>query len=324
MVLAAAIGTGIFAAMINARPDAADPTPVTFQVERGEPLGRVLRRLSDRGLVVHRRPVAIYAWARGFDKRIHAGTYRFTPGERAGEILDKLVRGDVYKVAVTIPEGYMQREIAGVLAAQVGIDSIAFAGQTAMSLPADAGIEGTVLEGYLFPDTYLIPWGLGPTDIAAVMVGRLTDVFDDASASRVDETGLTRHEVLTLASIIEAEARLTEEMPTISAVYHNRLAIGMRLEADPTVAYAMGGYRGRLFYKHLEIDSPYNTYKNAGLPPGPICSPGAAAIHAALYPDATCQAMYFVARGDGGHIFSTTLQDHLAAVRKVRQVRKSK
>jgi UPF0755 protein len=130
---------------------------------------------------------------------------------------------------------------------------------------------------------------------------------------------MTPHEVLTLASIIEAESRVPEERARISSVYHNRLRRKMRLEADPTVAYAMGGYKGRLLYADLEIDSPYNTYRRTGLPIGPICSPGEASIRAALYPDTTVDDLYFVARGDGTHIFSRTLKEHNAAVRRVRR-----
>jgi UPF0755 protein len=130
---------------------------------------------------------------------------------------------------------------------------------------------------------------------------------------------MTPHEVLTLASIVEAESRVPDERARISAVYHNRLRRKMRLEADPTVAYAMGGYKGRLLYADLEIDSPYNTYRRFGLPIGPICSPGEASIRAALYPDTTADDLYFVARGDGSHIFSKTLKEHNAAVRKVRR-----
>ncbi len=160
-----------------------------------------------------------------------------------------------------------------------------------------------------------------PMEAAAMMRARLDEVFDEKMARRAEELSMTRHQVLTLASIIQAEARLSGEMPLVSAVYHNRLRNGIRLEADPTVAYAMGGYKGRLYYKDLEIESPYNTYEHAGLPPGPICAPGKASIEAALYPDTTCRAVYFVAKGDGGHIFSLTLEEHLAAVESVKRSR---
>jgi len=180
------------------------------------------------------------------------------------------------------------------------------------------GVEAPTLEGYLFPDTYHVPFGAGAGDVVGQMLARFDDVFVDSLSARAAEIGMTPHQALTLASIIEAEARVPEERPTISAVYHNRLRKGMRLEADPTVAYAMGGFRGRLLYVHLETDSPYNTYKNKGLPPGPICSPGEAAIRAALYPRPGVGALYFVARGDGSHIFSMTLREHLSAIKQVR------
>jgi UPF0755 protein len=182
-------------------------------------------------------------------------------------------------------------------------------------------IDAPSLEGYLFPDTYVVPWGVSPAEVVSQMLDRLDAVFTDSLFARAVEIGMTPHEVLTLASIVEAEARVPAERPIISAVYHNRLRRGMRLEADPTVAYAMGGFRGRMLFVHLEIDSPYNTYRNKGLPPGPICSPGQAAIRAALYPDPDTDALYFVARGDGSHIFSKTLREHQTAVQKVRRAR---
>ena len=133
---------------------------------------------------------------------------------------------------------------------------------------------------------------------------------------------MSRHEVITLASIVEAEARAAEERALVSAVYHNRLRIRMKLDADPTVAYAKGGYRGRLYYKDLQLDSPYNTYRHPGLPPGPIGNPGAESIRAALHPDSHSRALFFVARGDGRHEFSETWKEHEAAVRRSRAAMK--
>jgi UPF0755 protein len=154
------------------------------------------------------------------------------------------------------------------------------------------------------------------------MVSRANAAWSEDFDRRARDVGMSRHQILTLASIVEAEARVPDERATIAAVYHNRLKKGMRLEADPTVAYAMGGFRGRLYYKDLEIDSPYNTYRRTGLPPGPICNPGAESIRAALYPAGGVDALYFVARGDGRHVFSTTLRDHNAAVREARKNRR--
>jgi UPF0755 protein len=321
LAIAVAVLTGVFVTVaVYRRPAPGDP--VLFTVQRGEAFSTVRDRLAEAGLIGYPRAVGFYALFRRYDRHVKTGTYRFTPGERPKDIVSALVRGDVYKVGVTIPEGFMHKQIAGVLDSLIAVDSTAFTALlTDSGLMADLSVDGPSLEGYLFPDTYVIPWGLDGEEITRTMVARLDEVFDEAMLARAEEIELTRHEVLTLASVIEAETRLSGERVLVSAVYHNRLREGMRLEADPTVAYAMGGYKGRLFYRDLEIDSPYNTYKHEGLPPGPICSPGRASIMAALYPDSTSRAMYFVAKGDGGHIFSETLREHLDAVRKVRRVR---
>lgn len=323
LAIAAVLSVALFVTIaVNHRTPAGQPT--LFVVRSGEAFSSVKDRLAAEGLVGYPRALAVYATLRRDDRRVKAGTYLLDRGVRARDILQRLVAGDVHRVAVTIPEGFMSRQIVDVLAKDVQIDTTALADlMTDPELLSQAGIDAPSLEGYLFPDTYLIPWDSSPREIVRAMMAKLDEVFDDAKKARAEEIGLSRHEALTLASIVEAEARLKEELGMISAVYHNRLDKGMRLEADPTVAYAMGGYKGRLFYRDLEIDSPYNTYKYAGLPPGPICSPGEAAITAALYPDTSCKAIYFVAQGDGAHIFSQTLSDHLAAVKKVRQQRSS-
>ncbi len=321
-VLIVAVITATVVKSVFTRPGTADttPAPVLFTIVNGESFSNVTGRLSDGGFIRDQRAIKIYAWIRRYDRRIKAGTYSVTRGETPHDILERFVHGDIYRVSVTVPEGLMHREIAGVLAASANVDSAGFA---LLSSDPDAraklGVEGPTLEGYLFPDTYLLPWGMAALDAAGVMVRRLDEVYDEDMRERARAVGMTRHEVLTFASIVQAETRLPEEFPLVSAVYHNRLRRGMRLEADPTVAYAMGGYRGRLYYKDLEIDSPYNTYRYGGLPPGPICSPGEAAITATLFPDTTCHAIYFVAEGNGGHIFSLTLKDHLSAVQKVRK-----
>lgn len=293
---------------------------IFITVGEGRTLSSVTRELHYCGLIRYPRILNAYASLRKYDKRIHTGTYRFAPGDRPVDILTKLIEGDVLKVLVTIPEGFTARQIAGTLARRAGLDSTVFLSTTVdPDLLAMKNIEVSSIEGYLFPDSYLIPWGSEPQAVVDMMISRLDEVFDGAMRRRADSMKMTRHEVLTLASIVEAEARLPEERATISAVYHNRIKKGMKLEADPTVAYAMGEYKGRLLYKDLEIDSPYNTYLHRGLPPGPICNPGEGSIVAALYPDSSSKALYFVARGDGSHIFSLTLREHLAAVKKVRQ-----
>jgi UPF0755 protein len=318
----AATGVGVVLHAVYSRPSVGDGRPVLFTVETGESFSSAAARLGDLGLLGNPQAVEIYAWVRGWDRRVKAGTYQLYQGDRARDILGKLVVGDVLKVAVTIPEGFTDMQIAGVLGAVAHVDSAAFAALlTDRRVLDELDVKGPSLEGYLFPDTYLIPWGMTPREIVGMMRARLEEVFDEGMNQRLEEIGMTRHDVLTLASIVQAETRLSEEMPLVSAVYHNRRKSGMKLEADPTVAYAMGGYKGRLYYKDLEVDSPYNTYIHNGLPPGPICAPGKAAIVSALYPDTMCKAVYFVAKGDGGHIFSLTLKDHLGAVEAVRRAK---
>jgi UPF0755 protein len=328
LYIAAGAGAILFVAvytyMLAGIYDRADAggEPVMFAVARGEAFSSVKQRLHEDDLIDHPNALAIYVLFKRYDRQIKVGTYRFDRGDRAKNILGALVRGDVYKVAVTVPEGLISHEIARILSREARIDSVAF-----MNVLSDEGtlqglgVDAPSLEGYLFPDTYWVPWAAPAQDVAWVMVRRFQDIFDAEAEARAQAIDMTIHEVVTMASIVQAEARLEEEMERIAAVYYNRLRIGMRLEADPTVAFAMGGYRGRLFYRDLEIDSPYNTYRNSGLPPGPICSPGSEALHAALYPDSTCDAIYFVAEGNGGHIFSRTLSEHLDAVNKARRAR---
>jgi len=323
ILLGGVIGAAVLSGLANQVPKDAPAEAVMFEVERGESFSRITRRLHAHRLIAHPKAVSVFAWLQRADRRVHTGTYVFEPGEPPRSILSKLITGQIYEVSVTVPEGLMRTEVAGIFAAEMGVDSVQF-----VSAPPPAGFaapetpEGTELEGYLFPDTYVLPWGSGADDIVAAMVSRTEAVFDSALTARADSVGMTRHQVLTLASIIQAETGLPHEVRLVSAVYHNRLRRGMRLEADPTVAYAKGGYRGRLFYKDLEIDSPYNTYRRSGLPPGPICGAGEAAIRAALYPDSSCTAMYFVAQGDGGHVFSKTLAEHEAAVQEMRRNRR--
>jgi len=294
---------------------------VLVTVDKGDSFEKIIGGLSREGLITHPRLVSLYAELTRLDRGVNAGTYRVVVGERPSTIIRRLVQGDVFKVTVTIPEGFTLRKVAGVLE-EAGIDSAAFVSFAGSREAAEKfELQAPGLEGYLFPDTYIIPWGMSVDEAAGVMVSRLRSVFDDSMRARADDLHMNLHEVLTLASIIEAETRLPEERPLVSAVYHNRLRRGMKLEADPTVAYAMGGHRSRLFKKDLAFPSRYNTYLHAGLPPGPICNPGLASIKAALYPDPDSRALYFVARGDGGHIFSMTLREHLAAVSRVRKLK---
>ena len=298
-------------------PDTGERVRVT--VGEGAAFSAVVHDLDARGLLPRAWTVKLYARVTGDDRRVQRGTYEFAAGTPPVEILRALVRGDVLAVLVTIPEGFNMWQVAGAYDS-AGVDSASLLSAVTDSELAHAfEIPASTLEGYLFPDTYRVPFGSTAHQIAEHMATRAREAWSSEYERRARDIGMSRHQVLTLASIVEAEAHVPDERATIAAVYHNRLKKHMRLEADPTVAYAMSGFRGRLFYKDLEIDSPYNTYRNAGLPPGPICNPGDASIRATLYPAQGVQALYFVARGDGHHVFSNTLREHNAAVREARR-----
>lgn len=301
--------------------DESDPASrrVEIRVRPGATLNEVQSMLTDEGVLG--RP-EVFRWAAfmlGKEKKIHAGRYLFVQGESVSSILNKLAGGEVDYTRVVIPEGLMIKEIAGILQERIEIDSTGFMELTEdAALMTELGIQAPSMEGYLFPDTYLFSWPLTPRGVVERMVHRYYEIFDERVLELADSLGLTRHEVVTLASIIQAEAVFNSEMPRISAVYHNRLNRGWRLEADPTVAYALGGVRRRLWYKDLRIDSPYNTYRVRGLPPGPICSPGRAAIMAAVLPLAGCEDLYFIADGSGRHVFNKTLREHLIDKERIR------
>ncbi len=325
--VAVALGVSIFTTTLYlgiTRPPKEPPLyPVQMTVPRGQAFSVVVERLAENDLLAAPWAVRVYASMRGYDRLVKHGTYEFEPGEVPLEILGRLISGDVLLVDVTIPEGFTIWDIAGAFKV-AEVDSA----ELLLTLK-DKGIldrrriEAPSLEGYLFPDTYRVRWGATPGAVTLMMLSRLDEVFDPSLIQRALGIGMSPHEVLTLASIIEAETRVPDERTRVSAVYHNRLQRRMRLEADPTVAYAMGGYKGRLLYADLEIDSPYNTYRNRGLPVGPISSAGRASIMAALYPDSSSTDLYFVARGDGTHIFSRTLREHNRAVQSVRQNRRN-
>jgi UPF0755 protein len=287
---------------------------IEIRVLPGSTLRDVERLLESEGLLKHS---TIFRWTAvlmGKDRRIQHGRYLFYQGESLADILRRLTRAEVMLTRLTIPEGQSLREIAGVVSRKLELDSLAFyqlARDTAFV--RECGLKAPTLEGYLFPDTYLFSWPVTTRDVALRMVERFREVFGQEMQRFPPGLDLTANEIVTLASIIESEAQVEREMERISAVYHNRLRKGIRLEADPTVAYALGGVRRELKYRDLRVKSPYNTYRNKGLPPGPICSPGRAALIAAVRPLPGCDDLFFVADGSGGHIFSKTHKEHLRA-----------
>jgi UPF0755 protein len=251
---------------------------------------------------------------------LQAGEYALSPAMSYRSLVQTLHQGRVVLHAVLVPEGFTQREIIRRLA-EAGL----LRAENARALASDPefvrrlGLSGDSLEGYLFPDTYSFPRGLGARAVLTRLVRRFHEVWRPL-APKARALGLSRREAVTLASIIEAEAGLDRERPLISAVYHNRLAKGMPLQADPTVIYGLDDFDGNLRRSDLRADTPYNTYTRQGLPPGPICSPGAASLAAAVAP-ARVDYLYFVATGDGGHHFSATYRQHVNAVNRFQRRR---
>ena len=297
--------------------------PMLLVVPRGASLHQVVDTLSARGVIATRmKPVfRAYARLRGDDTAIRAGHYTFRRGERWSTILGDLTAGRVVSVRMTIPEGFTLRQIAPRIAAISGTDAEhVLTGLSADSAAGRHGVPGPGLEGYLFPDTYLFEPGTSVERVIGAMVRRYLAFWTPERREALFRLGLTEREVVTLASIIQTEARRLDEMPAISSVYHNRLREGIPLQADPTVLYALGGPRPRLLYAAIDsvADHPYNTYRRAGLPPGPIAAPGERALEAALAPPET-DHLYFVARPDGSHVFTSTLAAHNLAKAQARR-----
>lgn len=292
---------------------------VFFTIAPGATSRAIARELDRAGVVEDERLfVAALRW-RDASGRLQAGEYRFSEPLSTFEVIDRLVAGDVFYRAVTIPEGLTLRETAQHLEDRGVGDARAFEEAfTRGELIAELDGEAQELEGYLFPETYRFKRNPEPLEVASAMVARFMAVFDDVRRERARELGLSVREAVTLASVVEKESALDDERVLIASVFWNRLERGMPLQSDPTIIYALkreDDFDGNLRRAHLKMDSPYNTYVVAGLPPGPIASPGRGAIDAVLYP-ADTSYLFFVSKNDGSHHFSSTHREHTAAVRK--------
>jgi len=293
-------------------------------VEPGTPTGVILERLKDEGLLPSVLAARLYLELRAARREPRFGHYRFDPGMRPIDVLEQILAGGSESIELTIIEGLDADAIVAQCVA-VGLGD-ADAWQRALGrtdLLAALAPRAQGLEGFLFPETYRFSKGMPAERVAKHMVDRFRRVWLEETAAAPDPWG-TPLEVVTLASLVEAETALPEERPRIAAVFLNRLNRGMLLQCDPTVVYAlkrMGIWEGRLLRTHWQVDHPYNTYRYPGLPPGPIGSPGRAALRAALSPAATNE-LYFVARPGGGHAFSRTLAEHNRAVARLRRARR--
>jgi UPF0755 protein len=279
----------------------------------GTGVSGIATRLADAGVVPDPWTFRLAARLSGADRRLQAGEYRFAGETSPFEVVWRLSTGDVYTHPVTFPEGLTIKEMAAIFEhSGVGSARDFEAAAADPALAASVGPSLKSLEGYLFPDTYPLPRHVDADTAVHAMVTRFNQAFDAGLKADAESRGLSTHEVVTMASIIEKETARPEERPIVSAVYYNRLKIHMPLQCDPTVIYAMmlaNKWNGNIRRDDLQINSPYNTYRFPGLPPGPIASPGRASLEAAVRP-ADVPYLYFVSRNDGSHVFATTLEEH--------------
>ena len=295
--------------------------PIEINVADGSTLDQVVDSLCKHQVIPSRLNMTIAAFLYGAERKIKAGKYKIPNGLSYLQLVEVLVDGSpVAQTLVTIPEGIWQPKLAGILQRDLNIDSTEF-----MQLSYDPtflrnlGIKSSSLEGYLLPESYYFFKDISAKNVIRKLVNEMNKFFDEGKRKRAEQLGFSMNEILTLASIIEAETARDSELKIVSGVYHNRLKRGMLLQADPTVQYLIRNRkRSIVLLKDLEIKSPFNTYQNVGLPPSPINNPGKEAIIAALYPEEN-NYYYFVADGTGGHKFASTHSQHLKNVSEYRQ-----
>jgi len=286
------------------------------EIPQGAGAAEIRRRLVEAGVVSDPLIFRAAIWWTGQSRALKAGESRFHEPMSVVDVIDTIARGEVYVHPITFPEGLTIREMAAVYESRglgKATEFIAASGNASLIADLDPGAKD--LEGYLFPETYALARGTPVATLVGLMVQRFRDTYGALQKSAW-ANGLTTRQLVTLASLVEKETAKAEERPLVAAVYRNRLTRKMVMQADPTVVYALvkaGTYDGNIRKRDLAIDSPYNTYKYAGLPPGPIASPGRAALEASLMP-ADVPYLYFVSRNDGSHAFADTLARHNANV----------
>lgn len=306
-------------AVYSCTPAQKDRATTVF-IPRGAGVRGIARILVEQGLIADDIRFPVLARLTGTAGRLQAGEYLVQPHLTPLQILRLLEKGDVVRHPVTIPEGLTMEQIADILAEDGWVDRQRFlADATDPELIRSLGLTQPSLEGYLFPDTYLLTRGVtSEKSIIRMMVGRFWQIWKSIISATPPK--MSRHEIITLASIVEKETGRSDERPIVARVFLNRLAKNMRLQSDPTVIYGLQEFNGNLTRKDLQEENPYNTYIIRGLPPGPICNPGSASIEAVLNP-AEADYLYFVSRNDGSHSFSATLREHNRAVQRFQKNR---
>jgi UPF0755 protein len=311
------------AVIMSACGGAGSGAPIRFVVPQGASFTQIADTLSARHIIKNKPIFKIYSRIRGAASAIKPGTYAFRQGTSWDRILGDMKAGKVLTAKLVIPEAFDVFALSPRIARVNGISEESVL--KVLASPAIAkklDVPGPTMEGYLYPATYTFPIDAPLDSVLKHLVARYHRVWTAARKARADSMQMSERDAVTLASIIEKEAKKLDEMPMMSAVYHNRLRIGMALGADPTVQYALGVHRAHLSYAAIDsvADSPYNTYKVRGLPPGPIGSPSERAIDAAIYPVAS-DNLYFVARPDGSHVFTKSLADHNRAKAEIQRAR---
>ena len=292
-----------------------DKTEKTLLIKKGLSFSDAVTLLYKNGLITNDFKMKLFAKLQG-NAHIKAGEYVLSASMTPTRILSILEKGEVKLYKLTIPEGLNIKEIATIFADKNFCSEKEFITKVMdENFTKSFNINADTLEGYIFPDTYLFPKGLPCKELISVTIKNFFKVFKKDWKKRAEELGLTIHQVVTLASIIEEETMEPKERGLVSSVFHNRLKINMKLQSDPTAIYGVNNFKGYIKKKDLKRDTPYNTYKIEGLPPGPIANPGKAAIYAALFP-ANTKLYFFVAKNDGTHKFSKTFEQHLFAIRK--------
>ncbi len=288
-------------------------------VKKGDSVNTIAANLEQIGAIPSKGDFVFFAKLLGKSNRLKEGRYAVKPRASLGQILQIIERGESTPYNVTIPEGFTMGQVSNLLESTIDMNVVEFRDIVTDHHFLDSlRIAGSNLEGYLAPSTYNLYYDENPRRIVSKMVTHFFQSLPDSFEIKARRLGLSLHQGVILASLVEKEARLDSERPIIAAVYLNRLRRGMKLDCDPTVIYAMGGLSRPLMKDDLNFDSPYNTYKNAGLPPGPIANPGVKALNAAVNP-ASAGYLYFVARGDGSHVFSYTLDDHNTARAQIKR-----
>jgi UPF0755 protein len=305
------------------RPGSPSEPRVTVTIPRGATFAQAVDSLAARGVIGYPGGFRLYARLRGLPAVLKSGIYTFPADDDWGDVVTTLKTGRGVEVRLTVLEGMTAAEASERTKLQLRIPRDAFLAavrDTALQRELGLAPYPAGVEGYLYPTTYTVPVGIRARDLVRLMTHEFIARWRPEWQARLDTLKMTRHAIVTLASIIEAEVRYRPDRPYVSAVYHNRLKRGMALQADPTILYSYGRRLPRVWEKHLRVRSPYNTYLHPGLPPGPIGQPSDSSILAALYP-APVGYLYFVAQRDGKHIFSATYAEHLAAIRRVKGTR---